>query len=170
MSDQPSPPPLDRIVEALLFVGGPPLTAEGACAVVHGLTPARFHEAAARLNLAYRAQGRPYRILPRGGGLEMVLRPAFLALKGRLHGAAREARLSQAALDTLSLVAFRQPVTRKEVDALRGADSLPQLRQLVRLGLIAVRGGEEAAYTTTRRFLETLGIESIEDLPRAEDE
>ncbi len=168
--DEVSPPPLDRIVEALLFVGGPPLTAQTACGIVQGLTPEQFRESAARLNQAYRAQGRPYRILPRGDGLEMALRPGFLEVRERLQGGTREARLSQPALDTLSLVAFRQPITREEVEALRGGDSLTLLRQLVRLGLVAVQRGEEPAYVTTRRFLEMMGIDSVEDLPRADDE
>src|SRR5215207_662583 len=109
-----SPPPL-RLVEALLFVGGggAPLTAARACEAIHGLTPESFGQAILDLERSYRLQGRPYRIQRRGEGHELALRPAFRPVRERLSGGQREARLSQPALDTLALVAYRQPVTRE---------------------------------------------------------
>jgi segregation and condensation protein B len=172
-ADEAAPPPLERIVEALLFIGGAPLTAARAGEAVRGLTAEQFVEAVARLNRAYREQGRPYRILPREHGYELALRPAFRAVRDRLHGGAREARLSQPALDTLALVAYRQPVTRHEVDSLRGADSLALLRQLVRLGLVSVQRGDplqqEVCYGTTPRFLRLFGLRNLDDLPRLQE-
>jgi segregation and condensation protein B len=170
----PAPPPPARIVEALLFVGGAPLTAARACEAVRGLTPEQFTQIVAALNRDYRLQGRPYRIQARGPGYEFALQPRFRGVADRLHGSLREARLSQAALDVLSLVAYRQPVTRQEVEGLRGADCGSLLRQLVRLGLVAVlgapgRGGREAAYGTTARFLTLFGLRSLDDLPRTQD-
>ena len=163
-----SPPPLLRIVEALLFVGGEPLTYERAAESVRGLAREQYAEAVAELGQAYRDEGRPYRVSPRGGGHELVLRPGFRGVRERLQGTAREARLSQPAIDALALVANRQPVTRQEVDSLRGGDSLALLRQLVRLGLVSVqRGPDEPFYATTPRFLEMMGLNSLEDLPRA---
>lgn len=168
--DETSPPPLPRLVEALLFVGGAPLSATRACETVRGLTAEGLAEAVAALNKAYREQGRPYRVQLGERGYEMVLRPAFRAVRDRLLGPAHQVRLSQPALDALSLVAYRQPVTRQEVDALRGADSLALLRQLVRLGLVAVqRGDAEAAYVTTPRFLRELNLKDLDDLPRIAD-
>lgn len=168
-----APPPLERVVEAMLFLGGQPLSPARACEAVRGLTTEQFQQAAARLNQWYREQGRPYRIMPRGDGLELVLRPDYRVVRERLQGAVREARLSQAAQDTLALVAYRQPITRQEVEALRGGDSQALLRQLVRLGLVSVQRGSaeqpEPAYSTTRRFLEVMGLTSLEDLPRADD-
>jgi segregation and condensation protein B len=172
-ADEASPPPLERILEALLFVGGAPLTAARACETVRGLSPEQFAEGVARLNRDYRAQGRPYRILLREQGYELALRPGFRAVHDRLHGASREARLSQPALDTLALVAYRQPVTRHEVDSLRGADSLALLRQLVRLGLVSVQRGDpaqkEVTYGTTARFLRLFRLRNLDDLPRMQD-
>ena len=79
----------------------------------------------------------------------------------------------QVALDTLSIVAYRQPITRQEVDSLRGAASMSVLRQLVRLGLIAVQRGDgaegEALYGTTSRFLKLFQLGSLDDLPRTQD-
>jgi segregation and condensation protein B len=168
-----APPPLLRLVEALLFIGGPPLTAARAGEAVRGLTPDQLSTAIATLNRDYRSQGRPYRIGLREQGYELVLRPRFRAVLERLHGGTREARLSPAALDTLALVAYRQPISRAEVDSLRGADSLALLRQLVRLGLIALQrsdgGPGEALYGTTTLFLKLFGLRSLDDLPRTQD-
>ncbi len=91
-----------------------------------------------------------------------------------LYGSAREVQLSQPAIDVLSLVAYRQPATKQEIDTCRGAESASLLRQLVRRGLIAVvQRGEadqkEVAYGTTPKFLEFFGLKSLEDLPRTED-
>jgi segregation and condensation protein B len=165
--EEDSPPPLERIVEALLFVGGPPLTAARAAEAVRGLTAEQFTQVVAALNRDYRAQGRPYRIQLRDQGYELALRPRFRAVAERLYGSTREARLSPAALDTLALVAYRQPVTRQEVDSMRGADSLALLRQLVRLGLIAVQG--QAQYGTTARFLRLFDLRGLDDLPRTQE-
>jgi segregation and condensation protein B len=168
-----APPPLARIVEALLFVGGPPLTAARAAEAARGLTPAAFTQILEALNRDYRRQGRPYRIQPRDQGYELALRPRFRVVLDRLYGSAREARLSPAALDVLALVAYRQPVSRDEIDSLRGGESGAALRQLVRLGLIAVQRGEadrrEALYRTTPRFLSVFHLRSLDDLPRTQD-
>lgn len=154
----------------MLFIGGAPLSIVRACETVRGLTPEQLAQAVAALNRAYREQGRPYRIGVRDDGYEMVLRPGFASIRERLHGGQREARLSLPALDTLALVAYRQPVTRPEVDSLRGADSLALLRQLVKLGLIAVQRGTsadtEVCYGTTTRFLQLFGLRNLDDLPR----
>jgi segregation and condensation protein B len=169
-----TPPPLERIVEAILFVGGPPLTSQRAAEVVRGLTPALFSQAVDALNREYRRQGRPYAIRPQEQGFVLALKPRFLALRERLYGGPREARLSPAAVDVLALVAYRQPATKQEVDSLRGAESGVILRQLVRRGLITIlhRGDSarrEVSYGTTLRFLELFGLSSLDDLPQTQD-
>ncbi len=169
-----TPPAPVRILEALLFMGGPPLTAAQACAIIRGLTPEQFEQALDTLNEDYRNQGRPYAVAPQGMGHVLSLRPRYRKVVERLHGATREARLSAAALDALALVAYRQPATKQEVDSLRGAESGSLLRQLVRRGLIAVvpradAAQREVAYGTTARFLELFGLSSLEDLPRTQD-
>lgn len=169
-----APPPVLRILEALFFVGGVPLTAERACAIVRGLTPAQLAEAVEVLNQDYRRQGRPYSIQGQEQGYILALRPRFRPMLERLYGQVREARLSPAAIDVLSLVAYRQPATKPEVDSIRGAESGNLLRQLVRRGLIAVvhrgeAGQREVAYGTTPRFLELFGLHSLDDLPQTQD-
>src|SRR5207245_2847749 len=111
-----SPPALLRLVEALLFVGGVPLTPERAAAVIRGLTGPQFAQAIASLNQNYRRQGRPYFIEAQGQGFSLILRPRFRPVVERLYGQAREARLSPPAIDVLALVAYLQPVTKQEID------------------------------------------------------
>lgn len=167
-----APPPLLRILEAMLFVGGAPLTAVRACEAVRGLTPDEFHQTIDALNRAYRAQGRPYTIQLQEHGHVLALRPRYVGVHERLYGGPREARLSQAAVDVLGLVAYQQPATRQEIDSLRGADSGAVLRQLVRHGLVALQRGEdgkEVRYVTTQRFLELFNLRSLEDLPQTQD-
>jgi segregation and condensation protein B len=161
-------------VEALLFVGGEPLTCEQACSVVPGMTPAEFLRCLDVLNRAYRLNGRPYRIRATNKAYEVVLRPKFLAAVEKMHGASREARLSSAALDVLSLVAYRQPLTKQEIEGMRGAESGAVLRQLVRRGLLMVahttnEGKIEPVYRTTPRFVEFFQLRGLEDLPQTQD-
>jgi segregation and condensation protein B len=168
------PPSPEQLVEAMLFVGGHPLSAEVACAAVRGLTPERFRAAVDALNRRYREQWRPYAIEPRSDGFVLAVRPAYRNLRERLFGGPREARLSQPALDVLSVVAYRQPVGKAEVDAIRGTDSGAILRQLVRLGMVAVQhradaAGREVRYGTTPRFMQVFGLSSLDELPRLGD-
>jgi len=163
-----SPPSPLQIAEAMLFVGGPPLTAEKVCSAVRGLTPERFCELIDELGRRYRRQNRPYTVQPQGDGFAVMVKPQYRAIREKLYGGPKEARLSQPSLDVLSLIAYRQPLTTVEVESLRGAASIGVVRQLVRLGLIvATRGGEDGVrYGTTARFLELFGLSSLDDLPR----
>jgi segregation and condensation protein B len=169
-----TPPTPVRIIEALLFIGGRPLTAVRAAEIIRGFTPTQFSQAIDTLNQEYRNQGRPYHIQTQEQGYVLTLRPRFRSVVEKLYGSVREARLSAPAVDVLALVAYRQPATKQEIDSLRGAESGALLRQLVRRNLIAiVHRGEadrrEVAYGTTARFLELFGLSSLDDLPRTQD-
>jgi segregation and condensation protein B len=158
----------------MLFVGGPVLTPDAACAAVRGLTATAFRAAVDTLNRRYRAQRRPYAVEAKDGGHVLTLLPAFRGTRERVFGGPREARLTQPALDVLAVVAYRQPVGKAEVDAARGTDSGAVLRQLVRLGLVAVRrradaDAREVLYGTTPRFLQVMGLGGLDDLPRLGD-
>jgi len=169
-----TPPPTARIVEALLFVGGGPLRAETACEILRGFTTEQFMDAIDLLNREYRKQGRPYSIVPQGAGYVLTLRPRFRSVIEKVYGGVREARLAPAAIDTLAVIAYRQPLTRSEIDSVRGSESGTHVRQLVRRGLVAVVRRAEAAnpevsYGTTEKFLEMFGLSCLEDLPRTEE-
>ena len=174
VEESAAPPQPVRIIESLLFVGGSTLTAKRAREILRGLTAEQFEEAIAQLNADYRRQVRPYLIQPQGAGWVLTLRPRYRHVFEKLYGGVREARLSTAAIDVLALVAYRQPVTKPEVDTMRGADSGSLLRQLVRRGLIQIVAltsakPKEIAYTTTPRFLEMFGLASLDDLPKTQD-
>jgi segregation and condensation protein B len=173
-SPETPPPAPEQIVEAMLFVGGHPLTPATACAAVRGLTPEAFRAAVDTLNRRYRSQNRPYLVQPRDGGFVLAVQPAYRGLRERLFGGPREARLSPQAVDVLSVVAYRQPVGKAAIDAIRGTDGGSVLRQLVRLGLIAVQHradaeSREVRYGTTPRFLQLFGLASLDELPRLGD-
>lgn len=168
------PPAPLQIIEAMLFVGGPPLKAERACEIIRGLTPEQFREAIDVLNRVYRLQSRPYHVAASEAGYTLAVRPRYRSIREKLFGGPREARLTQAALDVLALVAYRQPAAKAEIDSVRGVDSGHVLRQLVRLGLIAVVQRAEAklrevSYGTTQRFLDLFNLRGLDDLPQTGD-
>ena len=168
--EEVSPPSASQLIEAMLFVGGTHLQAEQACQIIRGLTVDQFQSLISELNQIYRQQNRPYTIQQSSAGYSLQLRSRYRSIRERLIGSPREARLTQPALDTLSLVAYRQPITRAEVDSLRGSESSVLLRSLVRLGLIAIlqraeSGPSEVYYGTTPRFLELFNLRTLDDLP-----
>jgi segregation and condensation protein B len=177
MPNQPptveSPPQAERILEALLFVGGPPLTLDLAGQVIRGFSVEQLQHCFEELNQQYRRQNRPYTIQMSEAGYQLVERPQYRNIKERLFGGPREARLSPIALDILSLVAYRQPISKTDLDALRGIDCGATLKQLVRLGLLILNRGSESSepstYQTTSRFLELFGLSSLEELPKLGD-
>jgi segregation and condensation protein B len=169
-----TPPSPEQLIEAMLFVGGHPLTAEIACTAIRGLTLNRFQSAIEELGRQYRQKKCPYAIQPRHDGFVLAILPIYRGLREKLFGGPRETRLGQPALDVLSVVAYRQPVGKAEVDAIRGTDSGTILRHLVRLGLVAVQHRAEAGiravrYGTTTRFLQVFGLASLDELPRLGD-
>ncbi len=169
-----APPSVKRILEAMLFVGGAPLTAKRAGELIRGLTPEQFQLSIGELNTDYRRQNRPYTIQTQDDGQVMALRPRFRPVVDRLFGGVREARLSASVMDVLAIVAYRQPMSKSETDALLGHDAGASLRQLVRRGLVqlAARSADDPkdlVYRTSPRFLEFFGIHNLEDLPRTHD-
>jgi len=156
------PPSPVQIIEALLFVGGPPLNAEQAAEAIRGLTPEQFQECIDILNRVYRSQNRPYSVEEGPSGHLLRVSRRYAGVREKLYGGPREARLTQPALDVLSLVAYRQPVDKADIDGARGQDSTPILRQLLRLGLISTK---DSRYNTTTRFLEIFRLRDLDDLP-----
>jgi len=147
---------------------------ERASSAIRGLTSNQFLRSIKDLKLEYRRQGRPYTIQKQGASFVLALLGRYRPILERLYGQNREARLSQPAIEVLSLVAYRQPVTKHEIDAIRGADSGALLRQLVRRGLVSIaqrleKGSRGVSYGTTPRFLELFKLKSLDDLPQTKD-
>ncbi|MFK7960799.1 MAG: SMC-Scp complex subunit ScpB [Phycisphaerales bacterium] len=164
---------LTTLVEALLFSSDRPLT-EARMADLVGLTgpkrAARIRGALAELDSACRATGRSFRPRKIAGGWQLLTVPVLGPLMARLHRDRQERRLSPAALETLSIVAYRQPVVRAELEAIRGVACGEVLRSLMEKRLIRVVGraeelGRPLLYGTTRQFLEVFGLGSLDELP-----
>jgi segregation and condensation protein B len=164
------------ILEAMLFVGSPdnaPLSAERAAGVMRGVEAAEIHELVIQLNETYRRNRCPYVIKSEGPGYRLVLRDEYQRLRDKFYGRVRQARLSQAAIEVLALVAYHEPLTSEEVARLRNVPSGAVLTQLVRRQLLRVERPEEEPrtprYYTTQRFLDLFGLGSRADLPQAQD-
>ena len=164
------------ILEAMLFVGNrsnEPLTARQAADLMRGVAVEEVETLIDALNERYQAGGCPYEIVSEGAGYRMALRKRYHGLRDRFYGRVREARLSQAAIDILAIVAYQQPISAEQVGALRGHECNRVLAQLVRRGLLRIERAEHKPrtphYFTTQRFLEVFRLGGLGDLPQSED-
>ncbi len=162
------------IVEAVLFVGHPrnePITSRQLAAMMRGVRAAEVDDLINELNAAYEAQGRPFHIVAYDAGYRLQLRDRWDALRRQYFGRAREARLSQQAIDVLAIVAYNQGLTREDIDTLRDKPCGGILTQLVRRQLLRIERPDKRPrrprYFTTDRFLELFNLESLDDLPQA---
>ena len=158
---------LKALIESLLFVADRPVTAEHLATALD--VPVEEVEAALQA-LREEYQERGIRIQQKGDRLQLVSAPEAGPHIERFLGLEISGRLSTAALEALSIVAYRQPVTRAQVEAIRGVHSDSVLRSLVRRGLIEEIGragsvGRPILYGTTFEFLQQFGLQSMQDLP-----
>ena len=164
----------ESVVEALLFSTDAPLPANKLAQLV-GVGDARdMRRHIDSLNRRYAQTGASFRIEAIAGGFQMLTLPVYASWLGKLRKARSESRLSPAALETLAIVAYKQPVLRADVEAIRGVavgDMLVRLREmnLVRITGRAEEIGRPLLYGTTRRFLEVFGLGSIKDLPQVDE-
>jgi segregation and condensation protein B len=162
-----------RIAEALILGCGEPLSSQRLAEIVPRCKPAEAKELVNELNAEYIAQGRAFEICEVAGGFQLRTLPEFAPYLQQTH-TQRPLRLSQAALETLAIVAYRQPVTRAEVEHVRGVDVGAVVRSLLERRLVRIAGNREVPgrpllYATTRRFLEVFGLARLEDLPTLRD-
>ncbi len=164
------------IVEGLVFVGasdGRPIASTEISAHIRNVSPADVDALIAELNDAYRRDGAAYEIVTDAAGHRMQLREDLAGVRMRMRGEQRAAKLTPPALEVLSVVAYRQPVTGEEVNKLRGSQSYAILAQLVRRQLVGVErpttGSRAARYHTTERFNRLFNVGSPAELPRSEE-
>ncbi len=168
------PTPTD-VVEALLFASDTPLEAERIREV---LDLPDVHEAGRlieELRARYEASSQGLQIVEVGGGYRMITRPEVAPWLVRLARARTRTRLSRPALEALAIVAHKQPVSRPEIDAVRGVNSEAVLDNLLERRLVRITGRKEAPgrpylFETTREFLVAFGLRDIGDLPKVEGE
>lgn len=164
------------VVEALLFVGRPDdggLSARELASAMRGVSPDEIAAVVAELNTAYDLDGAPYAIIGSPNGYRLALREEYRRVRDKFYGRVRDAKLSPAALEVLSIVAYRQPILAEEVNQLRGRPSGGVLATLVRRQLVqqerSEQRGEPPRYRTTTRFLRLFGLENLAALPRSEE-
>jgi segregation and condensation protein B len=158
-----------RIIEALVVASAEPISAARLAEIVPDCSPETAKELVGLLNTEYQESDRSFEIWEVAGGYQIRTRAEFSGYLQQLQKQ-RPLRLSRAAPDTLAIVAFKQPVTRGEVDGIRGVDSGAVLRSLLERRLLRIAGhrdvvGRPMLYGTTRRFLELFGLGSLKDLP-----
>lgn len=159
-------------LEAVLLVADTALTARK---LVQLATLADVSEARMllqRLNQAYDQAGCPFRIERVASGYRLLTRPEYAPWLGKLHQRQAELKLSPPALETLTILAYRQPLTRADLEAIRGVQCVDVLKMLMDRGLVRIAGedqtlGRPFLYETTRKFLELFGLRSLDDLPHA---
>ncbi len=157
------------IAEALILASPEPIPVARLAKLIPSCTPAKARNLVDELNAEYAAQKRAFEICEVGGGYQLRTHSEFAAYLQQL-GSTRPLRLSNAALETLAIVAYRQPVTRAEIENVRGVDAGPVLRSLLERKLVKMAGhrevpGRPMLYVTSKRFLEVFGLAQLEDLP-----
>jgi segregation and condensation protein B len=157
-------------LEAVLFAAEEPLAARRLAALAELADAAEARRLVERLRELLHAEGSAYRVEEIAGGYQLLTRPEFHPWLVRLRQTAGEPKLSGALLETLAIVAYRQPIMRADLEAIRGVHCGDALRQLMERGLIRIAGrhdslGRPVLYATTKRFLATFGLRDLRDLP-----
>jgi segregation and condensation protein B len=161
------------MVEAALIAADEPLTTRRLTTAA-GLTDAtEARRLVLRLQALYQQDGSAFQVEELAGGWQLLTKPEYHPWLSRLRRAGAEARLTPAMREALTIVAYRQPITRADLDAVRGVQSGDVLRQLMERGLVRIAGrddslGRPQVYGTTKKFLQAFGFKTIRDLPPAE--
>jgi segregation and condensation protein B len=167
-------PNLDNIVLALLFASDEPLSARKIAALIEDVTTADVKQAIETWNARANAEAWSIGIEQVAGGYRLATRPDYAPYVSRLYAGRRKFRLSRAGLETLAIVAYKQPITRAEIESIRGVGSGSVVANLMERSLVEIVGkakvlGAPFLYGTTQEFLEYLGLNSLRDLPSMED-
>jgi segregation and condensation protein B len=179
---------LSRVVEALLFSAQKPLSIHELAAAVKGagaedeLSPNEFRRATEaeiaaaieQLKIEYIQEHRAFQIIEKAEGWQLATDPALAPWVRQLFPAPKPARLTAPALETLSIIAYRQPITRADVEAVRGVNIDGVLQTLMERGLVKIAGraevpGRPLLYETTQFFLDHFGLRTLDELPNAEE-
>lgn len=164
----------DQIVEAVLFASDAPLRADEIARADEEMDEDVVEGALGRLRTHYLESERSFDLVELAGGYQILTRPEFSSYLERLDTVPRPSRLSGPALESLAIIAYRQPIGRLEVEYVRGVGSSGVIRTLQDRGLVEVVGradslGRPLLYGTTRYFLEHFGFDSVESLPRPDE-
>ena len=162
-----------NIVEALLFAAREPLTQKQINNVFEPETP-KLKEIVSLLNEQYVLNGNSFLINKVAGGYQIVSRVEYKPYISKLLKKSNRLKLSMAAMDSLAIIAYKQPISRYEIEAIRGVDSSGVLKTLLNHELIRIKGrdvgpGRALLYKTTNIFLEHFGLNSLSDMPKLKE-
>jgi len=162
------------VIEALLFSSDRPLPLEQMKKVLDGLDTNEIRKLIDELKTEYDQSSRGIRIMEIAGGFQMITAPVFAVFLKKLFKERRVERLSKPALETLAIIAYKQPITRLQIESLRNVDIDGVMKNLLGKGLIRICGtkdspGRPKVYSTTRQFMEYFGLKSLEELPKIEN-
>lgn len=165
---------MKQALEAVLFSSDDPLTLAKLKDIVPEAKPEEIREALAQLKADYDATGRAFALEEIAGGYQLLTRPQHADIIAKLRKAKADRKLSSAALETLAIIAYKQPIKRVDLEAIRGAASGELIRALMERNLVKIAGREDVPgsplqYGTTKDFLDTFGLKALEDLPRPEE-
>jgi len=179
---------LTRVIEALLFSAQKPLSSRELLAAIKGaghadeLMPNEFAKtneagvaaALEQLKIEYIEQSRAFQLLEKAEGWQLASEPSYAPWVRQLFPAAKPARLTPPSLETLAIIAYRQPITRADVEAVRGVAVDGVLQSLMERGLVKIAGraevpGRPLLYETTQFFLEHFALHNLDELPNSEE-
>jgi len=171
--DETFEPTVESVVEAVLFASDEPLT-DARLATIVETTAKQVRRTVDDLNEKYRCNGSAFRIEQVAGGYQMLTLPPFNHWLGKLLRVRSDNKLSPAALETLAIIAYKQPVIRADIEAIRGVAAGEVIRSLMYKGLVKIVGraeilGRPMLYGTTKKFLEVFGLNTLKDLPKIEE-
>lgn len=160
-------------VEAALLAADDSLTPKRLAAVAGLADAAEARRLAQRLQMLYDRDGTAFQVEEIAGGFQLLTRPEYHPWLVRLRRINNELRLTGPMRETLAIIAYRQPIMRADIEAIRGVQCSEVLRQLMEKGLIRIVGrdpslGRPVLYGTTRKFLQVYGLKSLRDLPEVE--
>jgi len=164
---------VESVTEAVLFASDEPLSEARLASIVEtGVRQIRQHIKS--LNDKYQANNHAFRIEQIAGGYQMLTLSSYNYWLKKLLRARSDSKLSPAALETLAIIAYKQPVMRADIEAIRGVAAGELIRTLCYKGLVKIVGraevlGRPMLYGTTRKFLELFGLNSLKDLPKIEE-
>ena len=163
-------PELKRVLEALLLISDKPLAVEAVREVTEA-EPGEIRAALEELGKEYLEGNRGLQLKELAGGYQMVTDPALSDIVRKFIQSKDKKRLSQAGLEALAIIAYRQPITKAEIEFVRGVNVDASLKTLLEKGLIRIAGRKEVPgrpilYATTKDFLDHFGLGSLKDLPK----
>ena len=167
-------PEMTSVIEAILFASDEPISTSKLMSVAGVSVASDIKNTISLLNSRYEDSNSAFRIETIAGGYQMLTHPVYKNWLLKLINVRTETKLTQAAMETLAIIAYKQPIIRADVEAVRGVSSGEMIRGLMTKGLVKIAGraeivGRPMIYRTTKKFLEVFGLSSIRDLPKTEE-